>query len=136
MNGGTVAGVMVNGVMETDVQWQRNDTVGVVSTSATGTLAHPHGWQAGPSRHDANEREHGVDVALHRVDVGEASLLRHLQRGTEEVHLAAACELARPLLLRRVHGGSMLVTWGHGATVGARGSARSMGLGRMWTKSP
>ena len=71
-------------------------------------------------------------VRIHGVDVGEATLLRDVQRRAEEVHAATARELACPLLLRGIHGGAVLVTWRHGATVCAATCSPSTPRGDLW----
>ena len=89
---------------------QRDDPIGVVRPAGARALTDPDGRHARPSRDDTDEGKHGIDVALHGGDIREAPLRGYLKGRAEEVHRAAACELARPLLLRGVHGGAMLVT--------------------------
>ncbi len=85
------------------LKWDRDDAIPVVRTARSGPLTHANRGDTGPLGDHADEPQDGVDVALDRLDIGEAPLDRHLKRGSEEVDATTPRQLARPLILGGVH---------------------------------
>jgi hypothetical protein len=86
------------------LKWDRDDAIPVVRTARTCALTHADWGDTGPLGDDADEPQDGIDVALDRLDIGEAPLDRHLKRGPEEVDATTPRQLTRPLILGGVHG--------------------------------
>ena len=49
--------------------------------------------------------QHAIDVGLHRAEIGEAELHRHIEARAEEVHDTTPIEQRRPLVLGCVDSG-------------------------------